>query len=402
MDPFVIQKVYCSILCSLTTLKLEEPLKVSMAPQTGQFCVRTDLVTRSFYIGEMIHFNVWVTNTGSVSISNVTVTYNGETANAKVPLKPGRMECIKCVLEAEESMETIEIITSCSIADNGYEAFKTIRVPIKVAPCVLAVSLLPVQISVEAGTDITKIIFLAMSIINKSRKVMNADLSFDDNADLVDNPIFLSAKPQTHVITPGTTITCLLPVSRQKLRDLKKIATPAEIVATNAYYEELYGRRLTSQERKEVTRLADIVCYIKDHTHTQWTTIDGRTGHVVLKFMPDQEILNELDEIRTTPTYSFIADGEECKMIEKDKPLNLRIDFGNMKVMKCTLDIDNFVDVKYGILWDGELTKYLDSSIYDFKLCFTKVGDFKFTVKYKSEGRVNGELIIFAHVIIPE
>lgn len=399
MDEFVIPKVYVSVFCSLTTLLFEEPLRIYVAPQTGQFCVRTDLVTRSYYIGEMISFNVWITNTGSANITNCQVCYNGETTTAKTPIKPGRMECVKCVLEAEQNMDSIDIVSSCSTADNGYEAFQTIKVPIKVAPCVIAVSLLPVQKSVEAGTDITKIIFLAMAITNKAKKVMNVDLSFDDNEGLVDDPIFLSKKPQKHVVTPGTTVTCMLPVSRQKLKALKKVATPAELVATTAYYEEAFGRRLTFLERQEVTRLADIVCYVKDHTRTEWTTIDGRKGHVVLTFMPDQSIIKELDIVRTTPIYKFIIKGDEVDDIVQNQPLTLRIDFGNMKVMRCTVDIDNLIDVKYGILWDGELSKELESTVYDFKLCFTQTGYFKFTAKYQSNESVNGEVIIFANVV---
>ena len=416
LQPFTIKTLSCNVFCSSTTLTLPEPVSADVAPPTGIFCARTDFVSRTYFIGESIKFNVWITNCGKSTITRASVSYEGDTNTLQNELLPSRQACISCETTAEPSYDSIEITVACSGDDNSFESYKVINIPYKAIPGIIPCSLTAIREQVDNNNQsLDKVIYLSLGIANKSSMAFTIKASFDDNKGIVEegNKAFLSSQERNDIVSAGNGITYIIPVLREKLNNCDNLATAHQLVYANSQMEEKLGRKLTPAERARVSKLTNIGCYIYTHLNLTWFTMDGNSGKLPQFKLPSEDILDELETVREIPKITVIGEMNEEEEEEGEKQakrrsefvvpcselVTLRVDFGKMRAKECELDIGQYIDPKYGILWDGNLLQQGEGPTFDYKLCFTQISTFDVCIRYVSSTGIKGKLILTVKVV---
>ena len=81
--------------------------------------------------------------------------------------------------------------------------------------------------------------------------------------------------------------------------------------------------------------------------------------------------------------------------------IKLTVNYSNELIIKCKVDLCDYINPEYGVAWIGKTEKYNPngSDSFTFSFYFTKPGNLTFTIEYETIRNVTGFSCIKFNVV---
>ena len=397
------------------SISLEKPITFDAIEKVPRFSLRTDLPlsTRlSLLEGEIKDFTLWVTNTGTEIITNITVDFlvpdiSHVVEQPSLPLLPGNNAIIHCQLTAAKEEEYINFTVNTYSSSSQYYCTQSMRqyYDIQKSLRIARVFLMrrpppnPTKNSDSSSDDKDENFADYVNSLYVGYEVRNdTDNAFQYNAIISNNSINGILGARESILTVGT----------YKTSELKTDGSDAKrnrVIALTKVKEEMIGRSLLPAERIKVAKEVSIMQRLESKWQFNWQVSTYRRGILSPKaIVIDDALFMEVESRQIQPSIQWIKpDNNTDKDLQAFKVNKLSLDFGENKIKECVLDL-NLIGLslaKSGILWEGSLEQHDQEgkSKYDFTLSFSKAGIFKMVIKFISISGMCSETPIIVNVI---
>lgn len=351
------------------------------------FTLQTDLPISSklsLYNGEISEFNLWLTNTSSVPISNVFIKFQ-QPESAKIinnpvyPLKPNEKIQIKCSFIAEKGDEYLAAQIISTYENGEYQCTQNIRQYLDIFDGLSVERLFLVKPPVlELSKDSINTIKVGYEIRNLS----NCSFMYRSKINGIESEGLIGHQES------------LLIISTNLVSELKTDGHDANknrIIAMTKQKEQEIGKSLTQAQRHHISKIVSIMQKLESKWEFYWRVTSSRKGILESRFAKiDDELISGIEDQQIGISITWKFEGEQVETLFSEKIYELNIDFGE-KIYECSLEFLEDNEFNQGILWEGELTQKSEEgkSSYHYIICFGDVGEFKIKFKYVSENGVN-------------
>lgn len=406
---FTIDTVECIIHEASQRISFENPLTIKVIPNTVQFSYRTDLTTQckmKLYDGEKVNFNIWVINTGSIPIDNVELKFQKgiiitHLNQDSIPILPFKERKINIEMIIQGKIENIDISIICSSSLNEFQSLMRINQPIDVIQSISLSRIYLLKYYPKIYIDFSKFILIALDITNKSSQMFNYSISFDQCYDIGCNfDSILLKNPTKGILSEKETIVSIVAVDRELLKNAKEV-DEKRLIAAAQVEEDRLQKKLNVKQREELKKRLAISMFLETNLKFEWHITSGRCGTFGChNQISDVELLNELNNIRPLVTHTFSPSIDQ-DTIKMNEIIKLTVNYSNELIIKCKVDLCDYINPEYGVAWIGKTEKYNPngSDSFTFSFYFTKPGNLTFTIEYETIRNVTGFSCIKFNVV---
>lgn len=439
-------------------LSLPRSITVQTIEKVPTFNLKTNLPLTSplhLYIGEAYDFTLWITNTGSVQISQLEIeliqphmlTFVSDAnfqlgadfnSNYKLvqfpdsgnqndsenigknwnflPLQPGEKASINCrmVAKPDETYFSFDIRSFSDDSDhictqNVRQQFDAIN-SLKLSRVFLMRSF-PQPENDQEFANLDKIIYVGYEVYNE------ADSAFQYH-------VVIGDEKKKGVIGPHESCLTISSYNKADIRTDGSDASRDRVISLTKVKEEIIGRSLNSQERQIVAQEVSVMQRFENKWKFNWKVSSTRRGILLTESIQiDKDLFDVIQSPETSLKIKWIlesqyqegdsesseniqvSDSEEKMSVNGEltqfKMYRLIVDFGNDLISMCSVDLMCKNPAKSGIMWEESLCKAEKEgkSKYDFKLSFGVCGKIKMFLKHTTlEGKTGFTPIIVSVV----
>lgn len=395
---YKIKTIRCSIYGIYQNIKLTRVFNISAVQDPPTFYVRDNLYLAEplvLYDGEVKMFDIWIGNTGLVPIISANLRFSKariEIEPYKLPLLPNRELHLKCKLYANMNLKDIDFEVVCKSTKLNYETFCSFRQLIVIKPSLICSNIFALTSHTgEFEFDPSKQVLICCEIKNISEgESFGFKVNYRDKCYM---STFLGVGQLTAVF---------IPINRTEFDQHKNAPKDQEKMTLLCQGAEIQsGRKLTDDERRDISLVYGISTLIGEALLISWQSGDNKRGYINFEaVIPNLNIYQELEIKRPNPMIQFKVNGNIVENVHMNQMFELEICFPGFYIKKCQLTIGQYVDPKYGVMWDGKLNKISTEgqSTFTFKFCFTKSGSYNFVIHYMDLDHINDEKYININV----
>lgn len=400
-------------------LTVPREISIECIEKVPQFALRTDLPINSeltVFDGESYPFTIWITNTGTVNITNFELEFmqpdmmmvvdENQNANSNgalvalpdesiskvskwnwTPLKIGQKAAIKCMVVAKVEEEFFQFTLRSSNSESDYICSQTIRQYYKSNESlnirrIFMVDPPPPPVTEDEFLNQENLIHVGFEIHNK------AHTSFEYQA-------FVSGESRAGVIGARQTVVSFVDYKTEELKTDGSDASKVRIIALTKINEEKLGRSLNKEERSRVAQEISIIEKLEVKWKFNWRLSTSRIGILAPKAIQlDHKLFDKIQSDAIVPTIKWSQNGSSINPdnptvieVPKSTLYSLDVDFGNVLLTECNLDLMCKNPAKSGIMWDGTLQNVSKEgqSLFNFILIFNQRKKYRLVLRYVSK-----------------
>ena len=413
---------FSSIKCTLYNIyeiiNFPNPINITVVDQASLFEATTNLHNQ-YYLGERVNFSIFVCNQGNHPIQSIEAQFgklgfNIDTSYEKNEIPLNSMETIQvsCKFTVQKKFDNLVFDVICSTNSKNetegdlYQSVVHIDQPVNIIEGIVPVSIYPVLnyhcvpdfkrdlmlligLEIENFSDET---FLYKSSFNASESLKKLNINYNERA-LDENSILLNSNIYQGAISRKRKVIHIFPILIADFINLDIKPNDPRVVRGAKYAELKYNQSQSIEERQKVLDLVKLQAFIESNINFNWQSTDNHEGTLSINnILPDISFINEIKTIYPHISIRFMYENEECNEIYSNKIIDIVIDFNGFMINKCSIDIQNYLNCEYGILWDGKLSQSNQegSSLFTFSICFTKAGKYSIPFNYHQNDGIDG------------
>ena len=388
-------------------IMLENQIDLTVVDNVPRYHLRTDLPLSSelqLYDGELHEFNMWITNSGDLPITDIKVNFQQPDQTRmlqepELPLLPSNQVAIKCCLlgDKAEDMIGMTLVTSCDGSNYCCSQLIRQRVAISDALSIRRIFMMNQQPAQEISLAEEKNVITQTDQIFVAYEVENlSNCTFSYNANV-------SNTKMTGLIGEHESLLMVTAYTLSELRCDGSDAQKSRVIALSKFMEEKSGTNLTREERTKIAKCVSIMQRLEAKWNFDWWVSSTRRGKLVRRAATiDDDLYNGIESRQIHPNISWKCGDEECcaNSMSIDKPYRLVANFDSDLIKSCDLRLIDY-DQQKSVIWEGQLEQRNDhgTNTYQFILCFGDPDVYKMKLSYQSVDGISGYalLVVRAH-----